>query len=123
MQIHIPAPLRVYTAQQDTVTVRPYGGEALRGLFAQYPELKKHLFTADNKLRSFVNLYLNDEDIRYLEGVADSGEGRRRAEHYSEHCWWGGESGSGGRWWKVGRKSQTSCRHFRMRRSRGIRGT
>jgi adenylyltransferase/sulfurtransferase len=70
MQIHIPAPLRVYTAQQETVTVQGHTvDEALGALCRQYPELKKHLFTADNKLRSFVNLYLNDEDIRYLEGV------------------------------------------------------
>jgi molybdopterin/thiamine biosynthesis adenylyltransferase/rhodanese-related sulfurtransferase/molybdopterin converting factor small subunit len=70
MQIHIPAPLRVYTAQQETVAVEGHTvDEALGALCGQYPELKKHLFTADNKLRSFVNLYLNDEDIRYLEGV------------------------------------------------------
>ncbi len=32
------------------------------------PDLKQHLFTPDSKLRSFVNVYLNDEDVRYLEG-------------------------------------------------------
>jgi adenylyltransferase/sulfurtransferase len=70
MQIHIPAPLRVYTGQQDVVTVAGVTVEsALQGLCAQHPEMKKHLFTADNKLRSFVNLYLNDDDIRYLEGL------------------------------------------------------
>ena len=70
MQIHIPAPLRVYTGQQDVVTVAGATVEsALQGLCAQHPEMKKHLFTADNKLRSFVNLYLNDDDIRYLEGL------------------------------------------------------
>ena len=31
-----------------------------------YPELKQHLFTPEGKLRSFVNVYLNDDDIRYL---------------------------------------------------------
>jgi adenylyltransferase/sulfurtransferase len=40
--------------------------EALQGLTHAHPELRKHLFTAEGKLRSFVNLYLNDEDVRYL---------------------------------------------------------
>ncbi len=39
---------------------------ALAALTAAYPELKKHLFTDEGKVRSFVNLYLNDDDIRYL---------------------------------------------------------
>jgi molybdopterin converting factor small subunit len=68
MKIFIPTPLRAYTGKQDTVEV---GGatihEALGGLTSRYPDLRKHLFTDEGKLRSFVNLYLNDEDIRYLE--------------------------------------------------------
>jgi molybdopterin converting factor small subunit len=36
-------------------------------LTLQYPELKQHLFTPEGKLRSFVNVYLNDDDIRYLD--------------------------------------------------------
>lgn len=42
-------------------------GEALKSLTAQHPDLRRHLFTDDGKLRSFVNVYVNDEDIRYLE--------------------------------------------------------
>jgi molybdopterin converting factor small subunit len=68
MKIFIPTPLRAYTGKQDTVEV---GGttiqDVLSGLTTQYPDLRKHLFTEDGKLRSFVNLYLNDEDIRYLD--------------------------------------------------------
>ncbi len=45
-------------------------GEAMNALVAQHPELRKHLYTEDGKLRAFVNLYLNDEDIRYLEKEA-----------------------------------------------------
>jgi adenylyltransferase/sulfurtransferase len=41
-------------------------GEALSDLVAKHPDLRKHLFSEDGKLRSFVNVYLNDEDIRYL---------------------------------------------------------
>jgi sulfur-carrier protein len=68
MKIFIPTPLRAYTGKQDTVEV---GGatihEALGGLTTRYPDLRKQLFTDDGKLRSFVNVYLNDEDIRYLD--------------------------------------------------------
>jgi adenylyltransferase/sulfurtransferase len=67
MKILIPTPLRAYTGKQDTVEV---GGatiqEALSGLTTKYPDLRKQLFTDEGKLRSFVNVYLNDEDIRYL---------------------------------------------------------
>jgi molybdopterin converting factor small subunit len=40
--------------------------EALSELTESHPELRKHLFTTEGKLRAFVNLYLNDEDVRYL---------------------------------------------------------
>ncbi len=42
-------------------------GEALGGLTSKFGELKKHLYTDEGKIRSFVNVYLNDEDIRYLQ--------------------------------------------------------
>jgi len=45
-------------------------GEAMNALVARHPELRKHLYTDDGKLRAFVNLYLNDEDIRYLQKEA-----------------------------------------------------
>ncbi len=44
--------------------------EALADLLAQHPDLRRHLYTDEGKLRSFVNLYLNDEDIRYLQKEA-----------------------------------------------------
>ena len=40
--------------------------EALTDLVSQHPDLRKHLFTPEGKVRAFVNLYLNDEDVRYL---------------------------------------------------------
>ena len=74
MQIHIPTPLRAYTGQQATVPVEASTvTDALQKLTEAHPELKRHLFSEDGKLRSFVNLYLNDEDVRYLpekEGTA-----------------------------------------------------
>ncbi len=67
MQIHIPTPLRVYTGQQATVSVEAATvHQALGALTSRHPELRKHLYAEDGKLRSFVNLYLNDEDVRYL---------------------------------------------------------
>jgi molybdopterin converting factor small subunit len=69
MKIHIPTPLRVYTGKLDTVSVEAGTvGEALSQLTAQHPDLKKHLYSEEGKLRAFVNVYLNDEDIRYLPG-------------------------------------------------------
>jgi molybdopterin converting factor small subunit len=67
IKILIPTPLRIYAGNQDAVTVEASTvGEALAQLTAAHPELKKHLYSEEGKLRSFVNVYLNDEDIRYL---------------------------------------------------------
>ena len=67
-KIHIPTPLRQYVGKQTTVDVKAATvGEAMSALVAQHPDLKKHLYTEDGKLRAFVNVYLNDEDIRYLK--------------------------------------------------------
>ncbi len=69
MKIEIPTTLRAYTGNQAVVTIQAATvAEALNRLTGLYPEFKKHLHTPDGKLRSFVNLYLNDQDIRYLPG-------------------------------------------------------
>src|SRR3954467_6429417 len=66
-KVLIPTPLRQFTAKQDAVSVAGATvGEVLQALTAQHPELRKQIFTDEGKLRSFVNVYLNDEDIRYL---------------------------------------------------------
>lgn len=68
MKIHIPTPLRQYADKKDTVEVAGKTvAEGLANLTARHAELRRHLFTDDGKLRAFVNIYLNDEDIRYLE--------------------------------------------------------
>ena len=70
-KIHIPTPLRQYVGKQASVDVKGATvGEAMNALVAQHPDLKKHLYTDDGKLRAFVNLYVNDEDIRYLQKEA-----------------------------------------------------
>ena len=65
--VFIPTPLRPFTDQQATVQVAGGSvGEVLKNLVSVHGELKHHLYTPDGKLRSFVNVYVNDEDIRYL---------------------------------------------------------
>jgi adenylyltransferase/sulfurtransferase len=66
-KILIPTPLRQYADKRDSINVSGGAvGEALDALVMQYPELRRHLFTDEGKLRSFVNVYVNDEDIRYM---------------------------------------------------------
>jgi adenylyltransferase/sulfurtransferase len=68
MKVLIPTPLRQYTGKQATVVVSAGTvGEMLTRLTGQFPELRKQLFGDDGRLRRFVNVYVNDEDIRYLE--------------------------------------------------------
>jgi molybdopterin converting factor small subunit len=67
--IRIPTPLRAYTGGSDTINVGgDTVGQALDDLVRQHPDLKQHLFK-DSALRSFVNIYVGEDDIRYLDGV------------------------------------------------------
>jgi molybdopterin converting factor small subunit len=68
VKVIVPTPLRQYVGRQDSVEIEAKTvAEVLAGLTSQYGELRRHLFTEDGKIRSFVNIYLNDEDIRYLQ--------------------------------------------------------
>jgi adenylyltransferase/sulfurtransferase len=67
MTIFIPTPLRPFAAGKDAVEVNAGTiAGALDELTQGYPGLRKHLFTSEGKVRAFVNIYLNDEDVRYL---------------------------------------------------------
>jgi molybdopterin converting factor small subunit len=69
-KVKIPTPLRQYTYGDSEVEVDGgTAGEAIGHLASEYPDLKQHLYTGDGKLRSFVNVYKGDEDIRYLDGT------------------------------------------------------
>jgi molybdopterin converting factor small subunit len=73
MTIFIPTPLRTYAGGKPEVEVAGATiSEALDSLTHSHPELRKHLFTNEGKIRSFVNLYLNDEDVRYLPAKEQS---------------------------------------------------
>ena len=66
--ILIPTPLRPYTDKKEAVEASGATiGELLTDLTTTYSGLKAHLYNDQGKLRSFVNIYINDEDIRYLQ--------------------------------------------------------
>jgi molybdopterin converting factor small subunit len=68
VKVMIPTPLRPFAGKRDTIELNGRTvGEALGSLTTQFSELRKHLYTDDGRIRSFVNVYLNDEDIRYLD--------------------------------------------------------
>ncbi len=67
-QVLVPAPLRTYTRGQKIVNVSGDTVEqVLASLTQSYPDLKRHLYTDDGKLRNFVNVYLGEEDVRHLQ--------------------------------------------------------
>jgi molybdopterin converting factor small subunit len=67
--IKIPTPLRAYTGGNAEVEVQ---GETIKdildNLTEQHPDLRQHLFNGD-ELRNFVNIFIGDEDVRYLDGL------------------------------------------------------
>src|SRR5438034_4195634 len=70
-KILIPTPLRQYAGKQDAVELGGATvGEVLKELTSKYQDLRRQLYNDEGKLRSFVNVYLNDEDIRYLNKEA-----------------------------------------------------
>ncbi len=70
VKVHIPTPLRPHTEAKPVVEAKGATVKAvLDDLGAQYPALTPKLFT-EGKIKQFVNLYLNDEDVRYLDNLA-----------------------------------------------------
>ena len=71
VKIIVPTPMQRYTMNKEEVEV---GGatvdHALQHLTENYPDIRKHLFSEDGTLRAFVNVYVNDEDSRYLQAGA-----------------------------------------------------
>jgi molybdopterin converting factor small subunit len=67
-KVLIPTPLRQFVEKKDTVELSGSTvGEVLTALTTQFPDLRKQIYNDEGKLRSFVNVYLNDDDIRYLQ--------------------------------------------------------
>lgn len=70
IEIRIPTPLRKYTSNLEAVEVDGGNvGEALSSLTESHPELKSRIFTDDGKVRRFVNIFANDEDIRFQDNL------------------------------------------------------
>ena len=68
VKVMIPTPLRAYAGKHESVDLQAATvAEALSALTSRFTELKRHLYSDDGRLRSFVNVYVNDEDIRYLQ--------------------------------------------------------
>lgn len=71
IKVRIPTPLRSLTGNQDTVTAN--GASTLGGLIeeleVQYPGLRARLLDDTGELRRFVNVYVNGEDVRFLDGL------------------------------------------------------
>ena len=69
VNVRIPTPLRPLTKQQETVQASGKNvGEVIEDLQKQFPGLRERICDEKGELRRFVNLYLNDEDIRFLDG-------------------------------------------------------
>ena len=68
--IRIPPVLRPQTGGQPEIEASGANvGEVLRSLTAEYPETESQLFGEDGELNRYVNVYLNDEDVRVLDGL------------------------------------------------------
>jgi len=68
VKVIIPTPLRQYADKNTSVVVEGKTvDEVMQNLTALHSELKRHLYGEDGRLRRFVNIYRNEEDIRYLE--------------------------------------------------------
>ena len=68
--IHIPTALRQQVDDHESLEMPGQTvGEVLGSLTSQYPELGKRLYKDDSQLNRFINVYLNDEDIRFLDNL------------------------------------------------------
>ncbi|MFQ5603298.1 MAG: molybdopterin-synthase adenylyltransferase MoeB [bacterium] len=68
IKVIIPTPLRQYTKNLDVVELEGRNiAEILSRLTQSFPDIKKHLFSEDGQIRNFVNVYVNDDDIRFLQ--------------------------------------------------------
>ena len=68
VKVMIPTPLRSYTEKKDCVFVEGSNVKEILGqLTSRYSALTKHLYDDTGRLRNFVNIYVNEDDIRYLQ--------------------------------------------------------
>ena len=72
IKVKIPTPLRPITGNQDTVTANGAGtlGGVIDELEGQFPGIRERLLDDTGELRRFVNVYVNGEDVRFLDGLS-----------------------------------------------------
>lgn len=74
LTFHIPGPLRQFTADKSIVQVQVDPGatlsSALQSLFLEHPGLRDRVLTESGELRRHVNIFLGNENVRYLAGLA-----------------------------------------------------
>lgn len=71
--VRLPTALRTFAANEAKVPVdAPTVGEALSAVVEKHPELRKHLYESEGQLRSFVNVYVGERDVRELDGLTTS---------------------------------------------------
>src|SRR5262245_38142148 len=71
VKVLVPTALRQFAGGKEEVSCGGGTvGEVLTSLTSEYGDLKQHLYKENGQLRNFVNIYLNDEDVRYLEREA-----------------------------------------------------
>lgn len=69
--VRIPTPLRALTQGQAELKIDGTSvGDLIERLDAKYAGLKDRLCEGDGKVRRFINIYVNEEDIRFLQGTA-----------------------------------------------------
>jgi molybdopterin/thiamine biosynthesis adenylyltransferase/rhodanese-related sulfurtransferase/molybdopterin converting factor small subunit len=69
VKVIIPTALRQHTNNEDELQLNAHTvGDALKELTTSFPNLRKHLYSESGRLRNFINVYLNEEDIRYRDG-------------------------------------------------------
>ena len=70
VKVMVPTALRQLTNDRDELQLDSTDvGSALKELVSNYPELKRYFYADNGRMRNFVNVYLNGEDIRYISGV------------------------------------------------------
>jgi molybdopterin synthase sulfur carrier subunit len=70
VMVRIPGPLRRITNGTDKVAVDAADlGAVIEALETQFPGMRERILDEEGKLRYFVNLYLNNEDVRFLDGL------------------------------------------------------
>lgn len=74
VKVKIPTPLRGLTNNQDTASADGAAtiGEAVQSLEQQFPGMRERLLDDTGELRRFVNIYVNGEDIRFMDGLSTS---------------------------------------------------